>query len=204
MGWVSAAVGLAGSLLGNRSQRRASRRATNAQVDSGRLAIEEQRRAGAEAQGYYAPYAGVGERGIEASNFLANPQAQFQYLQDNPLFQMSLDNANAQTNASAASRGRLSAGDTLQQLSNNVLLSATPLLDRQRQDTTNLMNYGMGVSSGQANAALGVGNNVSNLTTGIGNVQAAGAINQGNIQSQGYNNLFGGINGIGQGAGWWG
>ena len=189
MPWGYAAVAV-GSIVAADMGADAAGDAANSQAASGREAIAEQRRAAAEAQGYYAPYAGVAERGIEASQFLGDSQAQYDWLQGNPLFQMGLDNANQQTQASSAARGRLSAGDTLMQLNNNALLTAQPLIDRQRSDVNSLMNYGLQVSSGQANAAIGQGNNVSGLMTDIGNAQAAGQIGQANAYQQGAGNLM--------------
>lgn len=153
-------------------------------------AIEEQRRASEQGLGFLQPFGEVGQRGIDLSGFLADPNAQFNFLQNNPLFQMGLDNLNQQTQSSAAARGRLSSGDTLQQLTNNSLLAAQPLIDRQRQDIGNLLNLGTGIAQSQANTALGTGSNVSNLLTDIGAVQAGGIAGASNARSQGANNLL--------------
>ena len=91
-----------------------------------------------EASALFDPFKGIGQQGLEQTGFLTDPNAQFDFLQNNPLFQSILDQnnqvtANAQDNLfkSAAARGRLSAGDTLQQTqrlgeqsANNLLLSA--------------------------------------------------------------------------------
>jgi len=99
-------------------------------LDSAQL---ETRRATAEAQGFLEPFGSVGVAGAEQAGFLTDPQAQFDFLQSNPLFQLGLDNANRQTSQLAAARGRLSAGDTLQQLNQNALLTASPLIAQQKQ-----------------------------------------------------------------------
>lgn len=169
-------MGFVRGITGADDQRRATRDATAAQVEAGQDAITAQTEAAERAQGFFAPFAGSAERGVEASSFLANPQEQFEFLQNNPLFQLTLDNANRQTDARAASRGRLSAGDTLQQLSNNVLLSAQPLIDTQRQDIGNLLNLGTGIATSQANIETGQAARVGDLTTDIGATRAAGII----------------------------
>jgi len=171
----------------------AAQNATNAQIQAGQDAIAEQRRASEQGLGFLQPFSELGQRAINESSFLANPQAQFDFLQNNPLFQLSLDNANQATNASAAARGRLSAGDTLQQLSNNVLLTSQPLIDRQRQDVNNLLNLGAGIATTQANTALGTGSNVSDLLTGIGNVQGSGIIAGQNARQGGLLGQLGGL-----------
>jgi hypothetical protein len=168
----------------------AARDSARAQEQALERAIEEQRRAAEQGLGFLQPFGDVGQRAIDLSSFLGDSQAQFDFLQDNPLFQLALDNANQQTNAQAAARGRLSAGDTLQQLSNNVLLSAQPLIDRQRSDIFNMLNLGTGIAQSQANTALGVGSNVSGLLTDIGAVQAGGIMGASNAQQQGIGNIL--------------
>lgn len=164
--------------------------AAAAQVQAGRDAIAAQQQASAQGQGFLAPFSAVGQRGIELSGFLADPNAQFDFLQNNPLFQMGLDNLNQQTNVSAAARGRLSSGDTLQQLTNNSLLAAQPLIDRQRQDIGNLLNLGTGIAQSQANTALGTGTNISNLLTDIGAAEAGGIVGSANAQQQNLQNAL--------------
>jgi hypothetical protein len=166
--------------LGGQQARDEERDAAQAQEDAANDAISEFQRATGEAQGFLSPYGQIGQRGADLSSFLGDSQAQFDWLKNNPLFQLSLDNANQNTNFSAAAGGRLNAGDTLQQLSNNTLLSAQPLLDAQRRDIGNLLNVGTGIATTQANTALGQGSNVAGLIGDIGNVQAAQQIAAGN------------------------
>jgi hypothetical protein len=175
--------------LGGSATAQAAREGVQLQAESGREAIAEERAAREAAQQFFEPFAGVAERGIEEGGFLADPQAQFDFLQQNPLFDLALENANRVTQQSAASQGRLSAGDTLTALSNNVLLSAQPLIDRQRQDIGALLNLGTGITTAQANTAIGQGTNVGNLLTDIGSAQAAGGIGAANAQTQGNQNL---------------
>ena len=169
---------------------RASREAADEERSALEAAIEEQRRATEQGLGFLDPFAGVGQRGVDLSGFLGDPNAQFDFLQNNPLFQMALDNANQATLAQGAAGGRLLAGDTLLQLSNNVLLSAQPLIDRQRQDIGNLLNVGTGIATTQANTALGQASNVSNLLTDIGNVNAAGIAGGQQASQQGAENAL--------------
>jgi hypothetical protein len=161
----------------------ASKQAANIQAASGSEALAEQRVSVDQAQGFFQPLQGVAQRGIDESSFLANPQAQFDFLQSNPLFQMGLDNANRVTQQSAASRGRLNAGDTFEQLMNNALLQAQPLIDRQRQDVGSLLNIGSGLATSQANIETGGQAGINELITGIGNVRAAGVVGSQNARA---------------------
>jgi hypothetical protein len=183
-------TGFIRKVTGASDQKAAARDASFTQQQAGREALEAQQEAAQRAQGFFEPFAGAAERGIEASQFLADPQAQFDFLQSNPLFQLALDNANQQTQRAAASRGRLSAGDTLQQLSNNVLLSASPLIDRQRADVASLLDFGTNIAGSRANIEQGLGTQTSNILQGIGNAKAAGQIAAGNAQAQGFSNLL--------------
>jgi len=175
--------------LGGAEGAAAARRGAELQAQSGREAIEFEKAARQEAQGFFEPFAGVAAQGLERASFLTDPQERFEFLQQDPLFKLALENANTQTQQQAAARGRLSAGDTLQQLSQNVLLSASPLIDRQTAGITNLLNLGSGITQSQANVAIGQGTNVSNLLTDIGSAQAAGGIGAAQAQQQGNQNL---------------
>lgn len=169
-------MGFVRKVTGASDAKKAAGEASQAQVRATEAAIKAREEAAERAQEFFVPFAGITERGIEGASFLADPQAQFQFLQDNPLFDLALENVNRQTQQAAASRGRLSAGDTLQQLSQNVLLSAEPLIDRQRQDISNLLGFGGDIAASQANIETGQAAGISDLITQGGAAQAAGII----------------------------
>ncbi len=129
------------------------------------------------------PFQPLIEQGMSQAGFLTDPQAQFDFLQNNPLFTSALEAANRETQNIAAARGRLSAGDTLQQLSQNVLLSASPLITRQQQNIQNLINTG-------ANLTIGSTTAISDLITSGGAVEAAGVAGAGAASSQGAQNIL--------------
>lgn len=189
MGWVNVAqAGVA--LYGASKQRGAAKEAATAQRQAGDAALNEQRLAKEQALGFYAPYADVGGVGLDQSSFLTDSNEQYNWLQGNPLFQMGLDNANQQTTAMGAAKGRLSAGDTLMQLSNNALLAGMPLIQGQKNSISNLMNFGSNMANSQANTAIGVGNNMGNVMMGQGNAQAAGIMGSANANSDMLNGLM--------------
>ncbi len=78
-------------------------------------------------------------------------------LQSNPLFQAALNSRDRETLGFAASQGRIGTGDFSQQLSENFLLSASPILQQEEQSLLNLANIG------QSSAAQ----------TGVSGLQAA-------------------------------
>jgi hypothetical protein len=142
------------------------------------------------AQGFFNPFAGVAEGAVDQAGFLTDPNAQFEFLQNNPIFQASLGNANRATDARAAAGGRLSAGDTLLQLSNNFLSTASPLIQGQKNSILDLLGLGQGIATSQANTAIGQGTALSGLAQNAGNVRAAGIGAQAQNQQQATNNLL--------------
>lgn len=148
-------------------------------ADAAREAGDVQANYGREASALLDPFKGIGEQGLEQASFLTDPQAQFDYLRSNPLFRLGLQNANDQTMQSAAARGRLSSGDTLQQLSNNALLVGAPLIQQQKGSIGDLLNYGLNTAGAQGN-----------LLTGQGAALAGGLIGQANARGQGSQNVL--------------
>ena len=179
MTWVAVGVAAVGAVSANVSSNRASgaaKKSANAALQAG----DVQAQAAQEASTLLDPFQAVGQQGIDQAGFLTDPKAQFDFLQSNPLFQMSLDNANRQTQQSAASRGRLSAGDTLQQLSNNVLLSASPLIANQKQSIGDLLNLGVNVAGNQGSLRTGQGAALAGGIVGQQNALNAGVQAQNN------------------------
>jgi hypothetical protein len=172
----SAIIGAVTSKKAAKRTARAAETGAGIQAESGREAILAQQEAAARGQEFFEPFAGVAERGVDLSGFLGDPEAQFGFLERNPLFNLALENVNRQTQQAAASRGRLSAGDTLQQLASNVLLSAQPLISGQKQDIRDLLNLGVGVAGSQANIETGQAARVGNLLTDVGAAEAAGVV----------------------------
>lgn len=134
----------------------------------------------------FEPFRQLGLGAIPQAGFLTDPNQQMDFLRSNPLFGLALENANNETMKMAAARGRLSAGDTLQQLSNNVLLSASPLINDQKNSILSMLNIGTGAQAQQQGATSGI----ADLITGQGATQAAGIVGAGNARGQGASNLL--------------
>ena len=146
--------------------------------------------AGQSALSRFDPLAGVGQQGIDLASFLGDPAQQASFLESNPLFQLGLNNLNEQTQRSSASRGRLTAGDTLEQLQQNALLAGQPLIDRQRQDIMNLLGISQNVTGQQAGIEQNTAANVANLLTGGAASEAAGVVGAQNARSGAVGNIF--------------
>lgn len=176
-------------LLG-KDQAKAIERGTELQVAAGESALVETKEAAGRAQGFLDPLAGVGQQGIDQASFLTDPQAQFDFLQSNPLFQNALNLADRDTAAAAAAGGRLGAGDTALDFAGNFLQQATPLIDRQSAGIRDLLNIASGTGRAQANVELGLGSDVSNLLTDIGSVESAGGVGAAQAKGAAANNLL--------------
>jgi len=168
---------------------RAALNAAEIQARAGQEAIAGGRAATEQALGFFEPFAGAAQQGFEGASFLTDPQERFDFLQNNPLFQLQLENANRRTEQQASAQRRLSFGDTLQQFSNNVLLASQPLLATQDQNVTNLLKFGGDVATSQANIATGQEARIGDITTDIGAARAAGLVGGANAQLAARENL---------------
>jgi len=148
-------------------------------VDAAKKGADAQVQGSIEASQLLDPFKSIGEQGLSQAGFLTDPNAQYEFLQNNPLFQMSLDNANENTMGLAAARGRLSSGDTLQQLSNNAMLTAMPFISDQKQSIGDLLNYGLTTASNQGN-----------LRTGQAAAEAGGIVGAANARGARAQNVF--------------
>ncbi len=187
VGKITDAVGLTDI----KGQEKAAKNAANAQAQSGEQSIAFQRESRDLARSDLQPFRQFGQTNIEALQSLLTPTGQYDYLQNNPLFKMAVDNANRATLNNQAARGKLGSGDTLNALSQNTLLAAQPLIGQQQNALFNAVNLGQSSAAGQANTALTSGANIGNTMTDIGNARAAGIIGAGNAYSQGMGSLLG-------------
>ena len=136
------------------------------------------------------PFRDLGVSQIEGVQSLSSdPQAQIDFLQNNPLFQGLSDEATRQTNALAASQGKLAGGGTKAELQNQIMLQGNNLINQQLNRQLPLLNMGQ-------NSAAQQGAGSSQLITGIGNAQAAGTIGAGNAMAGGAGNILGAASGI--------
>jgi len=186
MGFVKNTIG---AITGSTAAKAATQGA-ELQAGATREAIAATQAAAERGQEFLQPFGQVGQQGLEQASFLTDPQQQFEFLQSNPLFSLALEQAQTGTQKLAAARGRLSAGDTLEQLSQNVLLQASPLIGEQKRSIAGLLDFGRGVAGQQANVEIGAGSQVSPLLQDIGNIQAAGGVGAANARAAGVGNLI--------------
>ena len=169
---------------------KAAVKAGDIQSQSGLDAAEQVNVAGESANNLLNPFALAAQGGVDNASFLTDSNEQFDFLQNNPLFKMGLDNANEQTLKMSAAQGRLSSGDTLQQLTNNSLLAASPLINNQKQSISDLLTMGQNTAANQGSILQNTATNAGNLATGAAASQAAGLVGAANARGAGASNLM--------------
>lgn len=167
----------------------ASKQAAQVQAQSGADAIAFQRESRDLARSDLSPFVKFGTSNLQGLTDILTPQGQANYLQQNPLFNIAMNNLNRQSNNTFLGRGKV--GDATGQLVNNAYLAGAPLLQQQTSNLFNAANIGQASAAGQANTAMGAGNSISDILTGIGNANAAGLTGAANAQNQGANNVAG-------------
>ena len=84
----------------------------------------------------------------------------------------------------------MSAGDTLQQLNQNALLTASPLIQQQKQSIGDLLSIGQNTALNQAGILQNTAGNQGNLLTGAAAAQAGGLVGAENARSAGLGNIL--------------
>lgn len=151
--------------------------AAGAQEEAARLGISEQEAARLAFEERTEPFREAGLVGAEQlTSFLQDPTQQLEEI--NPVVSFLRDQGFEQIQESAAGRGRLGAGGTLQDLTRfNLDLSATvaPQLQNQRfNQLFNVAGLGANVAAGQGTAGLQTAGNIGNLLGASGQATAGG------------------------------
>tara|TARA_R110002020_G_scaffold147185_2_gene322341 strand:- start:9942 stop:10661 length:720 start_codon:yes stop_codon:yes gene_type:complete len=169
---------------------RAAGQSTEEQLAAIREAQERTEQGAVTSQQFLQPFAGVGQQGIDLAGFLGDPRAQAQLAFNNPLFNLSRQALTEDINQNAASRGRITAGDTLERLQSAGAVAAQPFIDRQRQDILSLLNLGQNVAGQQVGIEQGTTRQLTDLITGAGATQAAGTIAEQNAETARRGNIL--------------
>ncbi len=155
-------------------------------------AIAETREAREQARTDLKPFADAGRETIPGlQELVTNPNAQLDYVQNNPFFKAMADDAQARIFNNQAARGKLGSGETAKALQNSMLLLGNDLVGQNIGQRQNLATLGANSAAGQASTTVNAGAGISNLLTGIGNANAAGIIGAQNQKAAGANNAIG-------------
>lgn len=190
---VAAAV-VGGAIIGGVATSSAASKGSKAQKRAAASSIAEQREARLAFEERTEPFRQAGLEGAEQlTSFLQDPTQQLEEI--NPIVSFLRDQGFEQIQESAAARGRLGAGGTLEDLTRfNLDLSSTvaPQLQNQRfNQLFNVAGLGANVAAGQGTAGLQTASNIGNLFGSAGQAQAAGAAGQANAVTGTIQNIAG-------------
>ena len=200
----AAALGAGASILGGRSQAKASKDAAKEQRRATQATIAQQERALERQIGLQEPFRQTGVNALAdygtASQYTPFGMDQFQA---DPGYQFRMSEGLKALERSASARGLLQSGGTLkditrfgQDAASQEYQNAFQRYLTERQARLQPLEYRIGLgqaaASGQAANVGSTATNVGNLTTSLGNINSAGIMGQSNA----YNNMLGNIAGV--------
>lgn len=184
-------MGILGKITGSDKAAKASKKAAKIQAQSAREAIAFQRESRDLARSDLQPFRQAGQDQLSPlSALISDPQAQLNFVQNNPFFNSLAEDAQSRLFSNKAARGKVGSGGTAQALQNSLLLLGQNLLNNNISQRTNLATLGQNAAAGQGTAAIQTGNTISDLSTQKGNALAAGQIGAANANTQGIQSIF--------------
>lgn len=188
---IGAAIG---GIVGGVAQGKAAKRAAAAQENAANRQIDFQKEIYADQTERFSPYLDSGKNALAGYQFEmglgARPEG-YGGFQTTPGYDFRRQQGIDAIDASAATRGGLMSGKTLQDLTTFGDGMASQEYGNYMQRLAGLSDMGMGAAGMQATAGNNAAAGVSNALGNIGNAQAAGAIGQGNALAGMMNNVSG-------------
>lgn len=135
----------------------------------------------------YAPYIAAGQRSVARMEQLANdPEAQREYVMNNPFFSAMQETARDELFANQAARGRLGTGGTLDELDKRTLLLGEQLVGNAFARNESISNQGLIAGASQTQADTSLSNTLAQILANEGvigaNLYQNYGINAGNTQ----------------------
>lgn len=174
------------SILGGIFQSGAASKAARAQETAARNSLELQRDIFDETSANLAPFR---EAGVSALNRFT--EAVDQPFESSPGFQFRLQESNDAIEASAAARGGLFSGNTLQSLDRNSQNFASGEFDNYLRRLQGLSASGQNAAATQGGFGQAFGNQAAQQFGNIGNAQSAGFVGAANGINTGIQNALG-------------
>jgi hypothetical protein len=166
-GFIRKHTGL--DLTGNEAVRQAAK----AQKAAGAEAIDTQQAALEQMRADLAPFTQVGVEALPQLQSLLNPQAQADFVTQNPLFQQLAQDTAQRVFANQAARGKLGSGETGALLGQQLLPLGQQMAQQQFNNLFSLGQLGQSSAAQQGAAGINTAQTIGGLQTGLGNVQAA-------------------------------
>lgn len=186
-------------IIGGNSQKKASQKATDAQVAAQNRAIDIQQKQYETTRSDYMPYTTAGTAAIGAyGNLLGSNGADAQAtavqgLEASPFFQQNLADANENLLQTASATGGVRGGNTA-----GAVGELSPQLLQQYYNMAlsgygNLAQLGLGATGSVASAGLSNANAASTANTNIGQAKAANYLTKGGINAANWANVGGAL-----------
>ncbi len=173
MAWIATAVTIGTAVI----KGGAAKSAAATQAAAGDRSIAATRESEAQAREDLSTFREAGQREEGNINRLLNdPQAQKDFITNNPFFTALADDAQRRIFQNKAAKGKIGSGGTAEALQNSILLLGEDLLSRDISRRGEVANRGANAAARSANVSVGAGRDVAETTTQIGNVQAAGQV----------------------------
>ena len=190
MSFISDVVSDVGSIFSGGADD-AAQQAAQTQAASADKAIDLQRESRDLARKDLQPFKDAGQSQLSPlSSLISDPNAQLNFIQNNPFFKALADDAQSRLFSNQAAKGKVGSGGTAQALQNSLLLLGQGLLDNNINQRMGLATMGQNAAAGQGTITMNSGNAISDLITGQGNALAAGQVGAANARSQGINSLI--------------
>ncbi len=163
-------------------------------------ALERSRVAEEKSRADLQPFTAAGTRAIGGlekglagvSRLVTDPEAQREFITNNPFFEALTGRATEEIFSNRAARGKVGSGGTAEALQNSLLLLGSSLLNQnvtQRQNVNtqfqNLVNVGQSSATGQANITQGTVDRDVGTITGVADKRSSLRTQRGNIEAAG-------------------
>jgi hypothetical protein len=190
MGFVTKTIsGIVGGLTGSTAAK-AANQAASTQAASADKAIDFQKEALDKVLANLKPFKDAGQSALPGlTSLVTDPNAQKDYVLNNPLFNAMADKSKNDLFANQAAKGKVGSGGTAAALQDRLLQIGTDLVNNGINNRQNLVSMGENAAAGSGSAIQSTGNNVSNLLTQQGNAQAAGLVGAANAKTAATQNL---------------
>lgn len=137
------------------------------------------------------PFVDSGAGSLQSYSSLVNdPNAQAEYINNNPFYKTLADDAEKRLLANQAARGKVGSGGTAAALQNQLTLLGNQLVQQQVGNLQNKVSLGQNAASGVGSNIINTGTNISNLQTQQGNANAAGTIGASNAYTDATQNTL--------------
>lgn len=185
-------AGLAGaSIASSREAAKASRKAGSTQAAATDRATAETRRQFERTREDLAPFRRAGTEALPGlEDLVTDPEAQRDFITENPFFEALADDAQSRIFQNKAARGKVGSGETAEALQNSLLLLGTDLLNQNISQRQNLVNTGQSAAAQTGQFGAQAARSIADLGTSGAAARAAGMVGAANVQNQTFQGLL--------------